>query len=165
MINLICAIDENFAIGYNNKLLYHLKKDMKFFREKTLGSFCIMGKNTFLSLPKPLEKRTNVVLTRGEFKTNYHNVVVEHDLDKALQLYKTTGSQDKNIFLIGGSEIYKQALPYVDVAYITFIASKAKQYDSIFPFLDLLKDFKIVETTYDCEDNIHFNILKFERKN
>lgn len=165
MIKLICAIDQDFGIGYQNNLLFHIKKDMKFFRDSTLNSFCIMGKNTFLSLPKPLEKRTNVVLTRDKnFKSNHHNVIIEHDLAKILSVYSSSGSQDRDIYIIGGSEIYRQALPYVDIAYITFIASKAPYKDSYFPFQELIQDFKIIDSKHDCENGIHFNILTLENQ-
>jgi len=164
-VNLIVAVDQNFAIGYKNELLFKLKKDMKHFRETTLNSFCLMGKNTFKSLPSPLKNRRNVVLTRDiNYKIKHPDVIIEHDLKHVLHLYKESGLQDKELFIIGGQSIYEQSLPYVDNIYLTFIGEKAEKKDTYFPMIDIIKDFKIVDSKYDCEDNVHFNILKFERR-
>lgn len=118
MIALIAAVDKNNGIGYKNELLYDIPEDKKLFRELTLGKVVIMGRKTWLSLPrKPLPGRTNVVVSR-------HTI----SLRKALELYK-----DKDIYIIGGGKVYKQAMRYADTIHLTLILDDKKEADTFFP--------------------------------
>ena len=118
MITLIAAINKNNGIGYKNELLYDIPEDRKLFRELTLGKVVIMGRKTWLSLPhKPLPGRTNVVVSR-------HTI----SLRKALELYK-----DKDICIIGGGKVYKQAMRYADELSLTVIHDDKKKADTFFP--------------------------------
>lgn len=120
MITLIAAINKNNGIGYKNKLLYDIPEDRKLFRDLTLGKVIIMGRKTWLSLPrKPLPGRTNVVVSR-------HTI----SLRKALELYK-----DKDICIIGGGKVYKQAIRYADELSLTVIHDDKKKADAFFPVI------------------------------
>ncbi|MEQ6355097.1 dihydrofolate reductase [Lysinibacillus sp. M3] len=168
-INMIVAIDESYAIGYKGNLIYRLKKDLKRFRELTskndygLKNYILSGRNTYESLPKELPDRKMVVLSSNKnYKVN-KNIIVEHSLDKVINHY-LSGEQEKDLWIIGGEEIYKQSLDYVDKVYLTFISSKAKKADAYFPFLDMIKKFRIVDFEADKEDGIDFAYITFERK-
>ncbi len=115
-VTAIVAVDQNFGIGKNNRLLWHLPDDLKFFKSKTSGHAVVMGRKTFDSLGRPLPKRLNVVITRQkDFPPD--GVEVVHSLENALDLVKDRG--EENCFIIGGGEIYRQAMPLCDVLLIT----------------------------------------------
>jgi len=168
-INMIVAIDENFAIGYKGNLIFSLKKDLKRFKELTskntygLKNYILCGRNTYESLPKELPNRKIVVLTNN---TNYKvnkDVIVEQSLERVINHY-LSGKQEKDLWIIGGENIYEQSLEYVDKVYLTFICSKAKHADAYFPFLDMIKKFKIVDFKSGNENGLDFAYITFERK-
>jgi dihydrofolate reductase len=107
MITLIAAMDKQNAIGRDNALPWHISGDMKFFRETTTGHSVVMGRKTWDSLGKPLKNRTNIVVTR-------HNLdilaIVKNDIVSALCYGKLHG----DVYVIGGGEIYRLALPHAD---------------------------------------------------
>ena len=116
-MNAIVAVDNQWGIGKNNDLLFHLPVDMKFFRQKTMGKVVVMGGKTLLSFPesKPLKNRTNVVLSRSI--KNRNDCVVLPSLDEIKQYLKTFPSQD--IFVIGGGAFYSAMLDYCDTVFVT----------------------------------------------
>jgi len=121
MISIIVAVSENNVIGKDNTLVWHLPADMKFFKEKTTGHTIITGRKNYESIPekfRPLPNRTNIVITR---QTDYSapGAIVVHSLEKAIEKAKETG--DKEIFIIGGAEIFEQSLRYTDRIYLTEI--------------------------------------------
>lgn len=133
-MNLIVAVDKNWAIGNGNKLLVSIPQDMKFFRETTKGKIVAMGRKTLESFPggQPLKNRVNVVLTTDKnYKVNGTDVV--HTIDEMLDELKKYPSED--IYIIGGESIYRQLLPYCDTAYVTKI-DHAYDADTHFPNLD-----------------------------
>ena len=117
-MNLIVAVDSNWAIGKENKLLVSIPQDMKFFRETTKGKVVAMGRKTLESFPggQPLKNRVNVVLTTDK---NYKvkDTVIVHTIEEMVDELKKYDSED--IFVIGGESIYRQLLPYCTKAYIT----------------------------------------------
>ena len=117
-MKLIAAIDNNWNIGKDGKLLVHIPEDMKFFREKTMGKVIVMGRKTLESFPgqKPLKGRTNIVLTTNRNYTPENVITVGNlsELADVLSDYKT-----EDVFVIGGGSVYRQLLPYCDTAYIT----------------------------------------------
>ena len=118
-MNIIAAVDKNWAIGKNNELLVRIPMDQKFFRETTTGKVVVMGRKTLESFPnaKPLKNRKNVVLTTDKnFKCDGTEIV--HGIKTIVEKY---GGDDT--FVIGGGEVYKQLLPYCDSAYITKVFS------------------------------------------
>lgn len=132
-IKLIVAVDKNFGIGYKGDLLFRVSEDLKHFRKLTEGHYVVMGRKTFDSLEKALPKRKNVVLTRTPFKPLEHNVIVETSIQKLLNHYIESGSQEKDLWIIGGAEIYKQFLPYADEVHMTLIHAEAEKVDTYFP--------------------------------
>lgn len=152
-MNLIVAVDKNWAIGFQNKLLVSIPADMKFFRQMTMGKVVVMGRRTLESFPNglPLKNRTNIVLTRSE---DYQAVgaLVVHSLEELLEELKKYDSED--IYVIGGDSIYRQLLPYCAIAHVTKI-ERAYQADAWFPNLDELPGWRIAG---DSEEQTYFDL-------
>jgi dihydrofolate reductase len=130
VISLIVAAGANNEIGKDNKLIWHLSNDLKRFKKLTSGHAIIMGRKTFESFPKALPNRTNIVITRDqEYKAE--NATVVHSLEQALELTK----QDEQPFIIGGGEIYKQALAVAHNIELTRV-HESFEADTFFPELD-----------------------------
>lgn len=161
-MNAIVAVDENWGIGKNGDLLFHIPEDMKYFKEKTLHKVVVMGRNTFESLPKrePLPYRTNVILTSD---VDYHvdDAVIVHSEQELLGYLKQYDSED--IFIIGGGTVYSMMLPYCDTVLVTKV-NAACAADVYFPDLDEHPDFKPVwlSETRDY-DGITFNFTRWIR--
>ncbi len=162
-MNIIVAADKNWGIGYQNKLLVSIPSDMKFFRETTTGKVVVMGRKTLESFPNglPLAMRTNIVLTR---KTDYQvkGALIFHSVEEVLEELKKYDSED--IYVIGGEEIYREFLPYCDVAHVTKIDHEYLA-DAFFPDLDQKQDWVI---TADSEEQTYFDLeytfLRYERR-
>src|SRR6056297_88718 len=116
MISIIAAIAKNGTIGKENKLPWDIKKDMKRFKEKTLGKPVVMGRKTYESIGKALPKRENIVLTRQK-DFNPSGVKTFNSIKKVLEFVKGY----PEAMIIGGASIYKQFLPYTDKMYLTII--------------------------------------------
>lgn len=129
---LIVAASINNAIGKNNQLLWHLPNDLKFFKNTTWGFPVIMGRKTFEAVNKPLPGRTNIVIT-GKPDWKAVGVKTARNLDGAIELAKQTNA--KQLFIIGGGEIYAQAIPLVETIYLTRVHTNLEG-DTFFPFLD-----------------------------
>ena len=163
-MNLIVAVDKNWAIGYKGKLLISIPEDMKFFRETTTGHTVVMGKNTLLSFPnsKPLKNRNNIVIALEKDFT-VEGATTVYSIEEALDEIKKYDSDD--VYVIGGGSIYKQLLPYCDKAYITYI-DHSYGADTFFPNLDEDDEWEI---TSESEEQTYFDIEYFfrtyERKN
>ena len=117
-MNLIVNVDKNWAIGYKGRLLVSIPEDMKFFRSETTGKVVVLGRKTLATFPGglPLKNRTNIILTRNPDFTA-KGAVVCHDVEEALEELKKYPSED--VYIIGGDTIYRQFLPYCDVAHVT----------------------------------------------
>ena len=161
-MNLIAAVDKNWAIGCKNKLLVSIPADMKFFRETTTGKVVVMGRKTLESFPNgmPLKKRTNIVLTHDK-TYKVPDAILVHSMEELHEELKKYPSED--IYVIGGETIYKQLLNECDVAHITKIDYEFEA-DAYFPNLDELPDWKI---TQDSEEQTYFDLVyyfyKYER--
>lgn len=140
-ISLIVAASENNAIGKNNQLLWNLPNDMRFFKNKTWGMTVIMGRKTYESFDKILPGRTNIVITRQE-NWKAADAWVAKDLNDALKQAATTHC--KEIFIIGGGEIYKQSMNVADRIYMTRVHATLEG-DTYFPEID--------ETTWELVEN------------
>jgi len=162
-INIITAINKNNAIGMNNQLLYKIKKDLQRFKSLTRGNHCLMGKNTFESLPNPLPKRTNVVLTSDKNYIVPNGVIVESSFEKILNHYLHTGMQDKDLFICGGSKLYEQVLPYTDKVFITLIHDDKKG-DTHFPYEQVKQQFKEIHREEHAENGLKFEFINYVRK-
>lgn len=130
-LSIIAAVGLNQAIGKENGLLWKLPEDMRRFRETTTGHTVIMGRNTALSLPKPLSGRTNIVLTKKE-DIGREGFIIAHSIEAALSL----GENDEEIFFIGGASIYEQSIPFADRLYLTEVMDAPDDADTFFPAVD-----------------------------
>lgn len=126
IISLIVAIAQNGVIGKSNgEMSWHVKEEFQHFKNTTLGFPIIMGRKTFETLGKPLKGRLNIVVSKNQsYKTLFDDVVVESSLDKAIEHCKNINSE--RIFIIGGGEIYRQAIAFVDEMIITFMKFEAE---------------------------------------
>lgn len=161
-MNLIAAVDENWAIGNNNELLIRIPADHKFFRQETTGKVVVLGRKTLETFPQgmPLKNRTNIILsTNQEYKVK--DAAVVHSLEELLEELKQYDTED--VYIIGGESVYRQLLPYCDTAHITKI-DYAYAADAFFPNLDEMPDWQI---TADSEEQTYFDttyhFLKYER--
>lgn len=152
-MNLIAAVDRNWAIGKNNQLLVRIPMDQKFFRETTTGKVVVMGRKTLESFPNglPLKNRTNIVLTRNKnYKVN--DAIVVHSMEELHEELAKYNSED--IYVIGGEQIYNALVDECDVAHITKI-DYAYDADAYFPNLDKKPEWKIVA---DSEEQTYFDL-------
>lgn len=161
-MNLIVAVDKNWAIGLKNDMLVSIPADMKFFRDTTMGKVVVMGRKTLESFPggQPLKKRTNIVITRDP---NYKvkDAIVLHSIEEVLEELKQYPEED--VYVIGGETIYRQMLPYCKVAHITKI-DHAYEADTYFPNLDKMEEWEVTgvseeQTYFDLE----YEFVRYER--
>ena len=131
MITIIAAIANNNALGKNNDLIWHLPADLKRFKKITSGHHIIMGRNTYESIGKPLPNRTTVIITRNK-NYNAEGCVVVNSIEEAINVAKN----DEHIFIIGGAQIYKQAIDVADGLDITEVHENFDA-DVFFPEIDL----------------------------
>lgn len=129
MITIIVAVAENGVIGDKNALLWHIREDMVRFRTITSGHPVIMGRKTYESIGRPLPKRTNVVITRSDLQIEGCRVV--HSLDEAFEMFEPS----EEVFVIGGAQIYEQALSKADRILLT-IVHRPYEGDTSFPTID-----------------------------
>ena len=153
-VSLIVAMSENRVIGKNNDLIWHLPKDMRFFKETTMGHHVIMGRKNFESIAhkyRPLTDRTNIVITRqAEYKAE--GCIVVDSVETALEIAKNNGENEP--FIIGGGQIYRIALEenLVDKIYLTKVHHSFEG-DTFFP--ELSSDWKETNKTENKADEKH----------
>lgn len=160
-ISIIAAVAKESAIGRNNDLLCYLPGDLRYFKGLTLGHTIIMGKNTFLSLPKgALPGRKNVVITHGE--TQYENTVIYHDIESALAAERC----DEELFFIGGEQIYRQSINFADRLYITEIDHRFADADRFFPEIDksVWREVSRILNSADEKNPYPYSFVVYERK-
>lgn len=163
-ISIIAAISENRVIGNENKLLWHIPEDMKRFKKLTTGHAVIMGRKTYESIGKPLPKRTNIIITRDEdYKTE--GCLVVHSLAEAIRLAKELPADakamaGKKIFIIGGGQIFEQAIKLADKLYLTTVEGEFAG-DTFFP--DYANFKKIVYEKKSQDNNYRYTFLELER--
>ncbi len=145
----IVAVDEKWGIGKKNGLLFHLKEDMRFFKENTLNKVVVMGGNTLLSFPgsKPLKNRVNIVLSDVLPEGDYILARTLSELKEILKSYPTD-----DVFVIGGAMMYKTMLPYCSDAYVTKVAADGDA-EVFFPNLDEKQEWNLVSEGTEIEDN------------
>jgi len=138
VISIIVAISENGVIGKNNQLLWHISDDLKRFKRLTTGHTVIMGRKTFESIGKPLPNRRNIVVSRGE-GVKFNGCEVARSLTDALEIAST----DDEVFIIGGGEVYRQALPLAGKIYLTLVHANFEG-DTFFPSINP-QEWKVVK--------------------
>lgn len=162
-MNVIAAVDKNWAIGNKNRLLTSIPADMKFFREKTSGHVVVMGRKTLESFPNglPLKNRINIVLT-GNRNYQVKDAVIVHTKEELLEELKNYAPEE--LYVIGGGSVYEMLLPYCEAAYITKI-DHAYEADTFFPNLDEKPDWEMTEESEEqtCFD-LEYVFSKYERK-
>lgn len=136
-VKIIVAVTENDAIGRNGELLFHYKEDLNNFKKLTSGNIVIMGRKTYESIGKPLPNRINIVLTRGVNSEDNTNVIYKKSLEEALQYAKDI-SNGRDLYIIGGGQLYKEALEkdVADEVILTRVKTKVENADTFFPKLD-----------------------------
>lgn len=157
-MKLIAAVDKNWAIGLNNKLLVSIPADMKFFRETTTGGVVVMGRKTLESFPggKPLKNRVNIVLTRdANYKVD--DAIIVHDVDELLAEVKKYDSD--SVYVIGGGSIYNALVDECDTALITYI-DYSYNADTFFPNLEKKEGWKMIE---ESEEQTYFDLIYYFR--
>lgn len=163
-MNLIVAVDNNWAIGNQGKLLVRIPEDQKFFREVTTGHVVVLGRKTLAEFPNgmPLKNRTNIVLTRDE-KFSVKDAIVVHSIEELLEEVKKYNSDD--VYVIGGGTVYDALYEYCDTAHVTKIDYNYAA-DTYFPNLDKLDNWNV---TADSEEQTYFDLeyyfYKYENNN
>jgi len=156
IVSLIAAMAKNRVIGANGDLPWRLPKDFKYFKDKTMGHPIVMGRKTFLSLGKPLPNRENIVLTRNE-TYRPEGVQVFTEIESAMS-YLTSHYADEEVFIIGGEQIYRLAMPFANRIYLTEL-DRDYQGDANFPEFSL-DDFQLSKSDPQEENGVsyHFNV-------
>ncbi len=163
-MNLIVAVDNNWAIGNKGRLLVSIPNDHRHFREETTGRVVVLGRKTLQTFPQglPLKNRTNIILS-GDRNYQVKDAAVVHSLEELREELRQYDPKD--VYVIGGESVYRQLLPFCDVAHVTKI-DRRYEADSYFPDLDADPEWEI---TADSEEQTYFDIayrfLRYERKN
>jgi dihydrofolate reductase len=161
MIAIVVAAAENNVIGKDNGLIWHLPADLRHFRQITMGHPILMGRKTYESIGKPLPGRTSIIITTQK-GYEAEGCIVTHSLQEALEQAR---QQDEAIYIIGGAEIYKQALPLTDTIYLTRL-HHAFEGDVYFPELKE-QDWETVEQEHhepDEKNKYPYSFLTLKRK-
>lgn len=148
MISIIAAIGKNNAIGRKNQLLWHLSEDLKHFKAITTGHTIVMGDRTFDSIGRPLPNRRNIVVTRNkDFKAE--GCEISYSLEEVLDWAKKVPEE---VFIIGGGQVYAQALPHADKLYLTLVEDSPEDADTFFgdysEFKNVVKEEKMDNGKY-----------------
>jgi dihydrofolate reductase len=162
IVSSIVAVSKNRVIGKENGMPWHLPKDMRYFKRKTLDRHVIMGRKNFEAMGNPLPKRTNIILTRDPFYISSSSLVA-HTIEEALSIAYDNGEEE--VFIIGGGEIYKQSMDFWDRLYITEIHEDVEG-DIFFTDPDY-NDWKLVsEESHQKDDSnpFDFTFKVYERK-
>lgn len=154
MINIIVAATNDMVIGKDNDLPWKISKDLQYFKEKTSGHTVVMGRKCYESIGRPLPNRKNIILTRNT-EYSVEGCEVLHDIDDILKL-------EEDVFIIGGSEIYKEFLPFCDKLYFTQIFNSIEG-DTYFD-VDLSKWVITKATSVHTENDYSFRFLEYERE-
>jgi dihydrofolate reductase len=168
MINIIAACGLNKEIGYQNQLLCKLENDMQHFVKLTTNNFVCMGRKTYESIGKPLKNRTNIILTRNKDYKAPPGTFVYYDIETVINQYKSLNNNESELFFIGGSEIYSQALPYASKIHLTIIENEFHHADSFFPPFstiewEVLSDKTIFHPKDDKNEFDHY-MLTYQRR-
>lgn len=162
-MNMIVAVDSNWAIGHKGKLLVSIPEDMQFFRRETTGKVVVMGRKTLESFPNglPLKNRVNVVITKDK-EYNVKDAIICHSIEETLEVLKQYNDED--IYVIGGESVYRQFLPYCSVAHVTKI-NYSYDADTYFPNLDEMDEWTIEESSDErTYFDLEYEFVKYVKK-
>ena len=152
-LSLIVATDEQGAIGRDNQLLWHLPSDLAWFKQQTLGKPVIMGRKTYDSIGKPLPKRRNVVISRNP-ALEIPGVELANSLQSALNLV----GEETEVMVIGGGQIYSEALPLASRLYLTRVATTVADADTFFPQIDFSEWSLSLELVHASDEKNRFDM-------
>ena len=152
MINIIAAIGKNLELGKDNKLIWHIPEDLKYFKEVTTNKTVVMGRKTYESIGRPLPNRKNIVLTKQNKRID--NVTIIHD-------YKDLLDKQEDIFIIGGETVYKLFLPLAENIYLTEI-EESSDADSYFPYFNK-KEYKKEIIKISEFNNIKYSFVVYKK--
>lgn len=161
MLTLIAAASENNALGKDNDLVWHLPDDFKRFKAITSGHYIIMGRKTFESFPKPLANRTHIIITRQNDYKVPDGCIVVNSLKQAIEVCP----KNKEIFIIGGGQIYKQSIAIADKIELTRVHTTVEA-DAFFPEIDETI-WEVIQSEYHPKDEKHeydFTYLTFVKR-
>lgn len=158
-ITLIAAIGKNNELGKNNDLIWHIKEDLRFFRDKTINKPIVMGINTFNSLPKLLPQRKHIILTHQDVEQS-EDVMVFHDIKELLEYIE---NNKEEFMVIGGASIYRQFLEYAKKMYLTEIEETDDMADVYFPEFSKDDWDRVILSEHE-ENNIKYKHLVYTRK-
>ncbi len=158
-ITMIAAVGKNLELGKNNNLIWHIKEDLQFFKEQTMGKPIVMGRKTLESLPKLLPGRKHIVLTRQNIDLD-ERILVVHSKEELLDYIK---SHKEEFMIIGGASIYKEMLPDADKLILTEIDAEDKDADAYFPSFNK-EEWDRVELSSHTEATPHYKHLVYTRK-
>ncbi|WP_246027763.1 dihydrofolate reductase [Paenibacillus xylaniclasticus] len=163
---MIVAHDLNRAIGFEGSMPWGttFKSDLKWFKQHTTNKIVVMGRKTFESIGKPLPNRTNVILTSSTLKAVEHDKQIYHVAHSVDEVLNEWVLEDRETFIIGGSEVYNQFLPYADRLYITHIESEFEG-DAYFPMYNAnqysaVYDMSMMENEHMLRFKIYDRIIK-----
>jgi dihydrofolate reductase len=160
IVSIVVAMSKNNVIGHNNELIWHLPADLKHFKEITTGHYIIMGRKTFESIGKPLPNRTSIVITRNK-DYKIEGCIMANSLQDAIE--KAAGQDE--VFIIGGAEIYRQSMDWVDKIYLTQVDADFEG-DAKFPLINFEK-WKIISNIANNKDKkniFNYNFLTLVRE-
>lgn len=172
---IIAAVADNGAIGKDNDLLWHIAEDMKYFRRTTTGNPVVMGYRTFLSIGRPLPKRENIVISTRQWTDVPEGAIVAGSLEEAYSLAEKAVKADlagqepaaeSRIFIMGGGETYRKALPTADKLYITHIHTVIEDADTFFPMIDpaIWEEESSTQVTTDPETGYTYEFKVYKRR-
>lgn len=161
MVNIIVAEADNGAIGKDNSLLWHIREDLKYFKKVTMGCPVIMGRRTFESIGRPLPGRQNIVVSKSGIHALPEGVLPAGSLEEAVS--KAEGDE---MFVIGGGQIYRQALPLADRLYVTEVHVTVEDADTFFPEIDAgqWEEESRTAPQTDAESGIEYEFVVYRRK-
>ena len=159
-LSILVAMAKNRTIGINNSLPWHIPQDLKYFKALTMGHHIVMGRKTFESIGKPLPGRTTVVVTRNR-TLKIEGCAVVHSLEEAI----AACANDNEIFIVGGAELYAQALPLTDTLYVTEIQQDAEG-DAHFPAFDqkLWREAARERHSQEIPQPLEYHFVEYRRK-
>lgn len=159
IISLIAAIGKNRELGKGNELLFQIPEDMKYFRETTRGHTVIMGRKTYESIGHPLPNRINIVVTHNPEMIKSADVKIAGSIEQALAIAKE--SVNEEIFVIGGEQTYRMALPYADKLYLTLVNAEDNNADAFFP--DYHEFTNVVSKKESSDQNYRYEFVVLSR--
>ena len=168
-IEIIACVSKNYGLGKDEDLLFKIKDDLKWFKDRTKGQICIYGSKTFESIMKmngkPLPNRVNVVLTRSKDYKAPHGVFVFHSVEDIIKASKTMGEKDKNIMICGGSKVYEEFLPYANTVYLTHVSKVVEDANVFYP-IEAQEElgFRVVRKShkhYDEKEDVYYRFVEY----